>query len=137
MAHGGKGCEGETVRVSQWFLWSHSQLRYHSARSFCGDVGGQLFDDLDGTLAQLQLLADKLRYDTFWLGISDYGHEGKWKSLDGQDMADRLYWKSQEPNGALKENVVAVMGQVIRGGDKKAFVDEYYANEHPFACQML
>ncbi|XP_064111120.1 uncharacterized protein LOC135218617 [Macrobrachium nipponense] len=44
-----------------------------------------------------------------WLGITDSGHEGIWKSFKGKSL-NYTNWKQAEPNGGINENCVAVMG---------------------------
>ena len=74
--HGGHQCTGSD-RVVEYIMWrSGPPKSWFEAQSECEEYGATLFDNLNGTGAQLQLISQYMNYSQFWLGISDDGHEG-------------------------------------------------------------
>ncbi len=59
-AHGGKLCEGPGLSITEWYLWSRTEVDYGQATEYCHNAGGTVFDDLDGSLSQLEFLASSI-----------------------------------------------------------------------------
>ena len=64
----------------EWIRAIHEELLFEDARRKCEEIGGQLFDELDGTPTQLQFLYSKAGNKDFHLGIfRDQSNPSVWR----------------------------------------------------------
>ena len=105
-SHGGKECEGGSRIDLEWMKFVSEELNWNSAKQNCINLGGHLFDDVNGTLEQLHFLEEKLGPNEFYLGIY-IDDDGIWRDMKSNRIpAGKLRWNQNEPSGG--ENVVLV-----------------------------
>ena len=98
VAHGGKQGSDDAEKVT-WLKFVRESQTWVQARIHCIQLGGKLFDDVNGTVEQLEFLRDKLGNLNFWLGISrDPTNRQIWRNMDGEKVdTEKLAWNANEP----------------------------------------
>ena len=69
------------------------------AKAYCENLHGMLFQDLDGTQAQLDWLIERMGDMWVWLGVYTEDHK-VWKKFSGGKVIswDKLLWRQNQPN---------------------------------------
>ena len=124
-SHGGKECEGGSQIDLEWMKFVSEELNWHSAKQNCINLGGHLFDDVNGTLEQLHFLVDKLGPDEFYLGVYT-DDDVIWRDMKGKPIpGEKLRWTPGEPSA--NENVALVrstgLNNVQAWHEKKSVCD--------------
>ena len=99
-AHGGRNCDGDTEQILEWFRSVHERLKWEEAKTNCEEIGGKLFDNLNGSLSQLELLSQKADHQDFYVGV--WSSDGViWRRGNGEVIpAEKLLWdKLESPSG--------------------------------------
>ena len=135
------GCVGPSERVLS-YRWRLDPKSWDDARDTCEtEESGRLFDEMDGSLEQMQFLVDHMGTDScFWIGVSTgtYGMV----NMQGQDVESRrpewtLLWADcEDPSNDLSiPNAVCVMGTMLgsTSSGKIIFSEEPQRNL-PFVC---
>ena len=98
--------------VFEWYIFPSAGRPWNTAGQTCEDLGGILFGQLNGTVAQLEFFFERLdRPATYHIGATNSENEFVWKDLRGEDITDKIVWYGDEPNqGADMVLVVSSMG---------------------------
>ena len=100
-AHGGKNCTPSPPETSCeiWVRVVHKKLNWTDAKQNCQYSGAKLFDDIDGTEAQLRILLQRTNYVKFFVGL--WTEDGvTWRNGDGDIVpSSKLIWGGVNPSG--------------------------------------
>ncbi len=138
-AHGGHNCTDRQKTVEH-ILWRSGPVKnWFDAQSECGLLSGHLFDNLNGTRTQLELLSFYMNYTQFWLGISDGGPGRLWRNSKGDSVEHLLFWALHQPDGHLAENYLTFAGQQMVAGIERvySFHDVGPWAVYTFPCQLV
>ncbi|MBR0248167.1 MAG: putative Ig domain-containing protein, partial [Synergistaceae bacterium] len=101
--------EGESDDNTQEFTWNGHRYRVYAdkkkpeeARAFCEAQGGYLctITSQEEQTAVYNFLKTNGYTESYWLGGTDHGHEGKWIWVNGEEWS-YSNWRSGEPNNGL------------------------------------
>ena len=111
-AHGGKN-SGESIRTVFWIQRIYEKNNWEEARQNCEKIGGQLFDNLNGTTAQLDLMIRNMEItdDFYFLGAQkDTAASTVYKNMHGQVIDPSLFvWAySGEPSQWVNETKIGL-----------------------------
>ena len=72
-AHGGlhNAMDSSNVKLISWLKFNYKPKTFEDAKSFCSDLGGELFSNVDGSKEQLRYLVLKLAASV-WTGIGSF-----------------------------------------------------------------
>ena len=106
-AHGGVG-ESESERVVFWIRIIYELLTWDEAKMNCENLGGNLFDDLNGTTAQLDMIIQNIakQNQLYFLGITTTSHTSNvYYKMDGTVLDNSLLlwsWENEPSQGPLE-----------------------------------
>ena len=115
-AHGGVG-ESESERIVFWIRLIYELLTWDEAKMNCENLGGNLFDDLNGTTAQLDMIIQNIAVQNqlYFLGITTTSHTSNvYYKMDGTVLDNSLLlwsWEN-EPNQGPLETVLVLCPSV-------------------------
>ena len=137
-AHGGVG-ESESERVVFWIRLIYELLTWDEAKMNCENLGGNLFDDLNGTTAQLDMIIQNIAVQNqlYFLGITTTTSTSNvYYKMDGTILDNNLIlWSwEKEPSRETSETVLAL----YPGHDKwpKYIHDAPYNSKFCSICDM-
>ena len=111
-SHGGiETCLGNSENIVEWLKWVNTRSNWAVSRLHCEQIGGKLFDDLNGTSAQLQFMYYKLHdlclHIGYWVGVTRTTVSDPWMYLNGTPIAEeRLLWLDGEPLNTETETAI-------------------------------
>ena len=72
-AHGGlhNAMDSSNTKLISWLKFIHQPKMFQDAKSYCSDLGGELFSNVDGSKEQLQYLILKAA-ESVWTGIGSF-----------------------------------------------------------------
>ena len=109
-AHGGVG-EFESERVVFWIRLIYDLLTWNDAKMNCENLGGKLFDDLNGTRAQLDMMIQNIAVENqlYFLGITTFPTSNVYYKMDGTILDNSLIlWSEREPSQGNLETVLCL-----------------------------
>ena len=119
--HGGiETCTGGTEEITMldWIVWVRDPRNWGDSKTGCETLGGHLYDDLDGTAAQLEFFEQKLGCREHWTGVSRASQSSPWKYIDGRVFpTDRLLWGEGEPQNKVDD--LAIVSQLSKLNDAR------------------
>merc|ERR1712227_886336 len=95
-----------------------------TAQEYCWINGGQLaeFSSINEEIAVEQIL---LRDVSYWIGLSDFSHEGTWRWQESHDIPSYTNWQPGQPNGGTSQNCAM-----------KTFFKNEHGKWHDVACTI-
>ena len=118
-------------KVKLHYILGLTEKTWQQARSHCESIGGKLFEDIDGTQAQLDLIWDVFRTRPLWTGINDRKSEGKYVTSFGRDVTQKIIWG----DNAQKETNQDDEDALVFG--KAKFLDFKESRFEKFLCDLL
>ena len=89
---------GENFRLVSWVIPVRTQMGFPAAEEFCwNNHEALIWCDIDGDPQGLEPMHSLLG-DYFWIAVSDFGHEGSWFNMRGENVTEFVSWRHDEPN---------------------------------------
>ena len=125
------------VGKDRCYKFVNRPMSWRSAQKYCSSLGfaGRLaFPDTDEASGSARKAVQSISLvsgvpEWLWIGITDEGNEGVWKSVDGVKVQNLKFREGQPDNAGGKEHYVHIHGKDWNWND----VPE--GNKYPFICQ--
>ena len=127
-AMNGGYCKTGNETQPVWVKWVDSIQTFNNSVQICENIGGILYPDLEGDVAQIEFLK---RYSNarFWMGVTRHTEWYLWKNLRGEDMKpDRMRWAQFDSQN---------QGEVVRTSTRKPSVTNISSQSCKPVCQMI
>ncbi|XP_075241882.1 uncharacterized protein LOC142336826 [Convolutriloba macropyga] len=137
--HGGGNC-GPLKRNVRRFETPGGRSIYSVAKQACADIGGHLFDRLDGTVEQIEFLCSHFVTYNMWFGL-EKSSDGIFRDREGNNMNAFISGATLESNPSDIYLIYSCHTWSTNGqssaGFRKYFYDEHQGYTSDVICDML